>query len=331
MTTGGDFRVSDPATVAPSLVVPAAGTVPWRRRRGSLEVALVHRPKYDDWSWAKGKLDPGEEWPVAAARETQEETGLRVHLGTPLPPAAYMVLDRTGEPAIKQVRYWASEVVGGTGHLENEIDEVRWLDVVAAHDRLDYARDREQLRSVVRADAAGRLTTWPLALVRHAKARSRGTWKGPDPDRPLDARGAARADALVPLLAAYGIGRLVSSGSTRCVETLRPYAAATGLPLRLRDGLSEEGYAADPSRSVHHLQRAVERGAPTALCSHGPVLPDLLSDLASRVDPVADENGSAAAALTSTEGDAMEKGEVLVCHLVDTGDRARVVAVERYP
>ncbi len=323
--------MSELSTVAPSLVVPAAGTVPWRRRRGALEVALVHRPKYDDWSWAKGKLDPGEEWPVAAARETVEETGLEVHLRAPLPSATYMVLDRTGEPATKQVRYWASEVVGGHGHLVNEIDEVRWLDVVAAHDRLDYARDREQLRAVVRADAAGRLTTWPLAVVRHARARARGSWKGPDPDRPLDSRGALRAEAIVPLLAAFGIGRLVSSGSARCADTLRPYAASTGLPLRLKDGLSEEGYAADPARSLHHLHRVVERGAPTALCSHGPVLPDLLHDLKSRVDPAADEDGSAATTLAAAADDSMEKGEVLVCHLVDTGAAARVVAVERYP
>ena len=154
MTTGGDFLVSDPAAVAPSLVVPAAGTVPWRRRRGSLEVALVHRPKYDDWSWAKGKLDPGEEWPVAAARETQEETGLRVHLGMPAarPRPTWCSTARASRRP-SRCATGPAEVVGGTGHLENEIDEVRWLDVVAAHDRLDYARDREQLRAVVRADA----------------------------------------------------------------------------------------------------------------------------------------------------------------------------------
>ena len=135
-------------------LIPAAGTLPWRRRRGDLEVAMVHRPKYDDWSWAKGKLDPGEDWPVAAVRETQEETGLEVRLGLPLPPTTYTV-DSSGDTATKEVRYWSAEVVGGTGELENEIDEVTWLDVAAAHDKLDYARDREQLRALVRADAAG--------------------------------------------------------------------------------------------------------------------------------------------------------------------------------
>jgi 8-oxo-dGTP diphosphatase len=318
-------------TVSPSLVVPAAGTVPWRRRRGHLEVALVHRPKYDDWSWAKGKLDPGEDWPVAATRETAEETGLDVHLGMPLPPASYTVLDRTGVPATKQVRYWAAEVVGGRGRLVNEIDEVAWLDVLTAHDKLDYARDRDQLRAVVRADAAGRLTTWPLAVVRHAKARPRGSWQPPDPERPLDERGEAQAQAIVPLLSAYGVTRLLSSSSVRCADTLRPFAASAGLPLRLKEGLSEEGYAADPDRSAHHLRRVVERGAPTALCSHGPVLPSLLESLRGMVDDDADGGPDAATALGEAAADGMGKGEVLVCHVVDTGDAARITAVERHP
>ena len=318
-------------TVTPSLVVPAAGTVPWRRRRGQLEVALVHRPKYDDWSWAKGKLDPGEECPVAATRETAEETGLDVHLGIPLPPASYTVLDRTGVPATKQVRYWAAEVVGGKGRLLNEIDQVAWLDVLTAHDKLDYSRDRDQLRAVVRADAAGRLTTWPLAIVRHAKAHPRGSWKPPDVGRPLDDRGVEQAQAIVPLLAAYGVSRLVSSSSVRCAETLRPYAASAGLPLRLKDGLSEEGFAEDPSRSAHHLRRVLERGASTALCSHGPVLPSLLTSLRGMVDESADDGPDAATTLAEAADDGMGKGEVLVCHLVDTGEAARIIAVERYP
>ena len=189
------------------------------------------------------------------------------------------MLDRDRRPRDQAVRYWAAEVVGGEGRLVNEIDEVAWLDVLHRPRQLDYARDRDQLRAVVRADAAGRLTTWPLAVVRHAKALPRGSWTRPDPERPLDDAGEVQAQSIVPLLAAYGVTRLVSSSSLRCADTVRPYAAAAGLPLRLRDGLSEEGYAADPDRSAHHLRRTVERGAPTAMCSHGPVLPSLLERL----------------------------------------------------
>ena len=310
--------------------IPAAGTVPWRRRRGQLEVALVHRPKYDDWSWAKGKLDPDEEWPVAAVRETHEETSLVVGLGRPLPGAEYTVLDGTGQPATKEVRYWAAEATSPAGPLQNEIDEVRWLDVVAASDRLDYARDRDQLRALVRADNAGTLTTWPLALVRHAHAVGRGSWAQDDRLRPLDAAGQERAAGIALVLTAYGVKRLVSSPSLRCTDTLRPFAAQAGAAMRTKDGLSEEGYAAEPARAVRHLERLIERGAPAALCSHGPVLPALLDALLALVatdEPEADQVG---AALRAAARDKMAKGEVLVAHLVGTGAAARVVAVERH-
>ena len=312
-------------------VIPAAGTVPWRRRQGTLEVAMVHRPKYDDWAWAKGKLDPGEDWAVAAVRETHEETALEVRLGRPLPCAAYTVLDRDGEPATKEVRYWAAEVTGGGGPLANEIDEVRWLDVVSAHDLLDYARDREQLRAVVRADGAGTLATWPLALVRHAKAFPRSQWKDPDDQlRPLDGQGVVRAEAIAPLLAAYGVRRLVSSPSVRCADTIRPYAALLSRRLRLKDGLSEEGYEADPTAASRHLRRLLDRGAPAVVCSHGPVLPDLLHNLAGLVDEGSDDAVDAAKLLDQAAEAKMAKGEVLVAHLVGTGVDARVVAVERH-
>ena len=310
--------------------IPAAGTIPWRRRRGQLEVALVHRPKYDDWSWAKGKLDPDESWPAAAVRETDEETSLEVTLGRPLPGAEYTVLDGTGVPATKVVRYWAAEASKPAGQLSNEVDEVRWLDVVTASDRLDYARDRDQLRAIVRADNAGTLTTWPLVIVRHAHAVGRGTWADDDAIRPLTAAGTRRAHALAPLLAAYGVTRLVSSPSLRCTETLRPYAARIGAALRTKDGLSEEGYADDPARARRHLARLVERGAPAAVCSHGPVIPELLDGLAALVDPDEPDGADARATLTDAAQSKMAKGEALIAHFAGTGETARVVAVERH-
>ncbi len=203
--------------------INAAGTVPWRRLDdGHIEVALVHRPKYDDWSWTKGKLEDAEPWSVAAVRETAEETGLQVRLGLPLPPTAYRVLDRFGQPATKHVRYWAAEVTGGPGSLEHEIDEVAWLEAAEASDRLDYAHDREQLRAILRADRIGLLDSWPLAIVRHAQALPRSAWRAVDADRPLTDAGQQQAAAAIDVLAAYGIERLVSSPSERCVTTLTP-------------------------------------------------------------------------------------------------------------
>ncbi|MBM6401532.1 NUDIX hydrolase [Phycicoccus sonneratiae] len=308
--------------------IPAAGSLPWRVRDHALEVALVHRPRYDDWSWAKGKLDPGEDWASAAARETHEETGLRVRLGVPLPEARYTLLDRDGKPGDKVVRYWAATVVGGDGRLVNEIDDVEWLDPRVAHDRLDYARDREQLRALVRHHQAGTLDTWPLVLVRHAHAVARGAWDGElDTLRPLDREGRARAAALVDVLGAYVPERVVSSPSLRCVDTVVPFAAGAGMKVRTRNGLSEEGFADDPSKAVRRLQKVVAAGRPTVLCSHGPVLPALLEvvhALAGDADP------GDLARLEAAARERLVKGEALVCHVAGAGPSARVVAVERH-
>ncbi len=302
---------------------PAAGALPWRRRKGVLQVAMVHRPRYDDWSWAKGKLDPGEDWPVAAVREVAEETGFRVHLGRPLPTSTYPIGSLSGL-ATKEVRYWAAEVVGGTGALLHEIDDVAWLPADEAALRLDYARDQEQLRALVRAAEADQLTTWPLAVVRHAKARPRGSWEGPDPLRPLDSRGQQRATSLSPILAAYGVKRLVSSPSTRCVDTLRPYAADHRITMRSKAGLSEEGFAEDPTKAAYHVERMVQRGTAAAVCGHGPVLPSMLDVIGTRAA------GCQADQLREAADLGLAKGEVLVAHLAGSGEQVRVVAVERF-
>ncbi|MEO8518689.1 MAG: NUDIX hydrolase [Dermatophilaceae bacterium] len=316
-------------------VVLAAGAVPWRRRSSQLEVALVHRPRYDDWSWPKGKLDPGEQWPVAAAREVWEETGFQVRLGRRLPSAEYPFVDRGDQPATKRVRYWAAEVVGGDGTLVNEIDEVAWLDVEAAAARLSYPRDLEQLRALVQADHAWALGTWPLVLVRHAHAMARSKWSSADPLRPLDARGRERADALVPFLGAFGVTRVVTSPAIRCLDTVLPYAVAGGYGMRLKTGLSEEAFAEHPERAPHHLTRLLERGEPVVLCSHGLVLPPLLEALATIADSDGSSDGrfegSAKVTLSAAAARDMGKGEALVAHVVGTGAQARVVDAERYP
>ena len=288
---------------------------------------MVHRPRYGDWAWAKGKLEPGEEWPVAAEREVFEETGFHVRLGRTLPTSEYPLTDQSGQPVTKQCRYWTAEVVGGDGTLVNEIDEVAWLDLPAAAARLSYTRDHDQLQALERADLSGRLTTWPLVIVRHAKSRSRSSWTQADPLRPLNARGRQRAEALIPVLAAFGVNRIVTSPSVRCLDTVAPYAAATRTRARLKWALSEEGFAENPDRAGHHLTRLLERGHAAVVCSHGPVLPGLLEQLAGLAD--ADES-AAAATLTEAARDGMGKGEALVAHLVGTGDQAVVVDLERY-
>ncbi|EAP97049.1 hypothetical protein JNB_16229 [Janibacter sp. HTCC2649] len=299
-------------------------------RDGVLEVALVHRPRYDDWSWPKGKLDPGEDWGTAAARETLEETGLEVRLGRPLPEARYLLLTKAGEPGEKIVRYWASTVTGGSGVLENEIDAVAWLDVVEANVRLDYAHDREQLRALVRAHTEASLDTWPLIIVRHAKAVPRSDWKGDDRERPLEARGRERADGLIPVLTAYGISRILTSPSVRCLDTISPYAVWFGIVPRAKRGLSEEGHEAAPDKAEQHIERVLERGEPTAVCSHGPVMGSLLEALGTRLDLAGDGSVDSLERFVAAQDENLVKGEALVCHVAGVGADARIVAVERH-
>ena len=121
--------------------VLAAGGLLWRRRGGHVEVLLVHRPKYDDWTFPKGKLDAGEGFEEAAAREVEEETGLRCQLGAELPSAEYE--DNRGRP--KLVRYWAMGSCEGEFRPTSEVDEIRWLASGDARRQLSYDRDRAVL------------------------------------------------------------------------------------------------------------------------------------------------------------------------------------------
>ena len=132
--------------------IVAAGGVVWRRAgAGGVEVLLVHRPKYDDWSLPKGKLDEGEAAPDAALREVAEETGLRCVLGDELPFSTYR--DRQGRPKI--VRYWTMQPVGGRFEANAEVDEVRWLTIDEALAVLSYADDRELLATVAANGVGG--------------------------------------------------------------------------------------------------------------------------------------------------------------------------------
>lgn len=132
--------MTDPSAPA----VRAAGAVVWRRGGGgAVEVLVVHRPRYDDWSLPKGKLDPGESHEAAARREVEEETGCRGVLGRELAASAYV--DHKGRP--KTVRYWALEAEDGVFRPTDEVDRAEWLPVDAARRRVSYARDVEVLDS----------------------------------------------------------------------------------------------------------------------------------------------------------------------------------------
>ena len=248
----------------------AAGAVV--TRKGG-EVLLVHRPKYDDWSFPKGKLDPGEHTVTAAVREVAEETGLDVRLGPALAPQRY----RMANGRWKSVDYWTARVIGDddvSGYRVNdEIDAVEWVEWSAATRRLTYPHDRDTL-----AEARPlRRRTHAVVVLRHGKARSRGAWHRDDRLRPLVQLGEAQAQRLVPLLAAFDVTSAHTSSSVRCVQTVTPYVDTTGWPTKLYDELSEEG--ASVEAVVELVDALLDAGESAVVCTHRPVLPTVLDAL----------------------------------------------------
>jgi len=256
---------------APAEII-AAGAVVTRKGK---EILLVHRPKYDDWSFPKGKLDPDEHIVTTAVREVAEETGLDIRLGPPLSTQRYPV--RNGRLATKVVHYWVGRVVGDddvASYRPNaEIDEVAWLPIEDAREQLTYQYDRDTLAE----SELVRKKSHPLVILRHARAESRGSWRGDDRDRMLTQAGDFESQQIVPLLAAYGVGRLLSSSSKRCWTTVAPYADVADLDVEVTDDLSEED-ATGESVSAHVARLLVAKEV-VALCTHRPVLPWVFESL----------------------------------------------------
>jgi 8-oxo-dGTP diphosphatase len=297
----------------PAEVIRAAGAVVWRPAGRGARVVLVHRPKYDDWSLAKGKLEPSEHMLLAAVREVQEETGLRVRLGRRLPPTFYSV-----GSAPKRVDYWVATVEGVPAAFtpNKEVDAVAWVAARSAGARLTYQRDAETLA----AFRAGPRQTAPLVLLRHASAGRKSDWPGDDMSRPLDAQGLLEAGSLAGLLRCFGTGRVVSAPAERCVATVRPYAAAIGADVEVEAAFDVSG--GDGQGSLHGGISAAEKAAtelasasgPIIICAHRENIPVLLAAACAAV-------GTTAPGMTE-----LRKGEFLVLHRAS----GRLAAVERY-
>jgi len=250
--------------------IRAAGGVVWRDDGGPLRIAVIHRDRYDDWSLPKGKLNHGESRLSAAVREVHEETGAVVAATRRLIETAYLVDD-----VPKTVQFWAMRYRSGEFTRNSEVDDLRWLPLPEARTTLTHDVDR----SVLDAFAARPVPQSVIVLLRHAKAGRRTQWQGDDRLRPLDKAGRLQARELPAFLSAFTPVSVVSADRVRCVQTLEPFAVATGMDLAISPAFSDESYLDDPEATRNELL-ALAKSLPAAVvCSQGIAVPGLVTDL----------------------------------------------------
>lgn len=303
------------------MTVFAAGVVCWREVDGEILFALVHREKYNDWGFAKGKQDPGEELCVTAVREAKEELGLTLTLGRKISTIHYEL----GNGEDKEVHYWAAKVSDKSFRRSSfvpneEISRVEWHNSKTAIKLLSYAHDKALLKEVLELAKEGELETRALIVLRHAKATPRSEWSKGEKTRPLLPKGLAQAEQLVPQLACYGPKTLITSPWRRCKDTVLPYAKASKRRLLERSQLSEYSAEKNPKKAKRLIEDIFEGSDSTLICTHRPALPKVLDAIAqfARVDlkPVIAEAAT------------LDPGAFIVIRM-STDKKPRVVSIER--
>ncbi|OIH97958.1 NUDIX domain-containing protein [Curtobacterium sp. MCBA15_001] len=266
----------------PSGPVVAAGAVVWREQDGIPLVLLIHREHHNDVSFPKGKVDPGEAIPTAAVREIDEETGYRVHLGAPLGTAEYLLPNGRD----KVVHYWAARVSAkeheraGAFRPNDEVAAVEWVGIDDARARLTYARDVEILDRFAERAEQGQHDTFALIALRHAKTTPGHDWHGPDATRPLLPVGRSQARAVAAPVAAYGPRKILSSTAARCLATVEPLSDAVRVGVSSTPGISQDAHDQGTDDVKGVVRKRLAKGKSAVLCSHGPVLPDIVARIA---------------------------------------------------
>ncbi len=254
----------------PPAQLMAAGAVLWRPGADGSdkpEIAVIHRPRYDDWSLPKGKVEPGETEGVTAVREIREETGFHAQLGRRLISVAYPV-----EQTVKRVVYWAARAGEGEFNPNHEVDKLQWLPAGDAMSKLTYPHDRKVLRRFTRQPAETRT----VLIVRHGTAGRKSRYKGDDRKRPLDKHGRAQAESLVGLLLAFGASDLHAADRVRCHQTIEPLAEELSVSIHDEPALTEEAYTQSRKRTRQRVLEIAEKSGTRVICSQGKVIPDLI-------------------------------------------------------
>jgi len=301
----------------------AAGAVCWRLVDGKPHVLVIHRTAYGDVTLPKGKVEPGESLPQTAVREIAEETGLSVALGVPLGVARYPI--SSGRE--KFVHYWAAEVteaaVRASTFLPNdEVAALEWVTIRRARSYLTYDRDVDILNTFAKLVDEGVLHTFALIALRHGKAVPAASWDGPDASRPLTKKGVAEAASIVPTLRAFGVKRIVTSTAVRCVTTVAPLAAATGIQPKRTDLISQDAYEHGDADVRKVVGKRVRSGKTAVICSHGPVLPEILREIALATGSITGRYLQSAAEL--------ETGAFSVVHLSATNPSSGIISIETH-
>ena len=305
------------------MTVVAAGAILWRKEKDGLKVLLIHRGRYDDWSWPKGKLDKGEGTSEAAVREIKEETGIRVALGPKLFESKYVLANGSK----KVVHYWSAKVSDKAlkkQHFspDEEVSSFQWVTVSDARKMLTYEHDNDPLDALVKLNQANSLDTRPVIILRHAKATPRDQWKKGEATRPLLPAGLLQAASLAKVLRAYSPKLVVTSSWKRCLDTVLPYLNKHKSKLMERSQLSELGAKNGPKRTIKLVTKLVDSGKGVVICSHRPALPTIVKAIGTYADKAQRKE------LEEVLG--MKPAQMFVLHISQGNEKSKgkIVAIE---
>lgn len=258
--------------------IVAAGGVVWRRDlNGEVEVLLVHRPRYDDWSLPKGKLEEGEALISCAYREVLEETGLSIKLGPYVGSVEYFVPD-----GLKHVAYWSASLIedNSSFHPNDEVDQIIWLDLESAV--LKATRDSD--KSILERFGVTPYDSSALIMLRHGKALERAEWQGEDEDRPLQLVGQLQAKRMLSLYQVFGLEEIHTSDAVRCLDTVAQMAKSLKLTPVITNAVSEYTYKKSKEKAIEYAKELIKRNNQVILCSHNPVLPRMMEKLTKKIN-----------------------------------------------
>jgi 8-oxo-dGTP diphosphatase len=285
-------------------MIRAAGAIIWRENSPfDLEVLVIHRPQYDDWTFPKGKVDDGETSIAAAYREVKEETGVDAIFGQYLGTTSYKV-----EENKKKVKYWMARAKSDPAPFvpNPEVDKIEWVDSKTARHFLTHDEDRDLLDDFMSKERY----TSSLILLRHAKAVKRSDWNDYDLDRPLNNDGVEQSHKLVKQLEPFGIQGIFSSDATRCFTTVEPFSQSSGVKVNVTKDLNEEEFDKNSKTSVEYVRQVMKFEGNHLVSGHNPIIPHVLSKIA-RVEYSSDDLSPADAWIVHHRGDKVVAVEFL--------------------